>query len=154
MSAFQRRCLCTYGVRGELFSKSGVSKLGVRASQSPPWNKKCSYVCPKPSKNSTFDVCPSVFPNQFNIAEASSIVLQKLEGPDEKHPQQVIYLAETSCSSKRFTAGYCSPSCCKVFSAVCKELIAAAAMSPSLISGLWRLWPDWQMRSLVEQELC
>lgn len=35
----------------------------------------------------TFDVCPSVFPNQFNVMEASSVVLQKLEGPDEKHPQ-------------------------------------------------------------------
>lgn len=34
-----------------------------------------------------FDVCPSVFPNQFNITEASSVVLQKKERPDEQHPQ-------------------------------------------------------------------
>ena len=50
-SAFQRCCLCTY--RGEkLFSKSGVSKLGVRAVQGAPWNEKCFCVGPKPSKSS------------------------------------------------------------------------------------------------------
>jgi len=48
----------------------------------------------------TFGVSTSVFLNQFNFTEASSVVVQKPEGPDEKRPQPVICLARDGAAAK------------------------------------------------------
>lgn len=56
--------------------------------------RSASVFAPNLLKILTFDVRLSAFPNQCNITEASPVALQKLEGPEEKHPQYIICLAE------------------------------------------------------------